>query len=131
MKYYVDDELCCIVHKAKDWNHGLDFITPDEEFIQVGTWWYEAGKELDRHYHNRVSREANLTQETVIVLQGSLEVALYDLKNILTKTFELKEGDFAVFLRGGHGYTVREDNTRIIEVKNGPFLGVNIDKTRF
>ena len=40
-------------------------------------------------------------------------------------------GDFAVLLAGGHGYEIQEDDTRIIETKNGPFLGVDLDKTGF
>ena len=45
--------------------------------------------------------------------------------------FTLLEGDLAVFVSGGHGYHILEDNTKIIETKNGPFTGVENDKVRF
>ena len=31
---------------------GLDFLTNDESFIQVGTWNYKKDKILDAHFHN-------------------------------------------------------------------------------
>ena len=44
---------------------------------------------------------------------------------------ELNEGDLAVFVYGGHGYEILEDDTKIIETKNGPFTGVENDKVKF
>ena len=43
----------------------------------------------------------------------------------------LNEGDLAIFAYGGHGYVILEDNTQIIETKNGPFVDVATDKTKF
>ena len=45
--------------------------------------------------------------------------------------YELNEGDLAVFVYGGHGYEILEDDTKIIETKNGPFTGVENDKVKF
>jgi len=33
-----------------------------------------------------------------------------------------------VILRGYHGYEILEDDTRVLEVKNGPFTSVEADK---
>ena len=30
-----------------------------------------------------------------------------------------------------HGYTISEDDTTVLEIKNGPFLGADVDKTKF
>jgi hypothetical protein len=35
-----------------------------------------------------------------------------------------------VLLAGGHGYEILEDNTKILEVKNGPYLGASEDRKR-
>ena len=48
-----------------------------------------------------------------------------------TESFEVEKGDIAVFTNGGHGYKILADNTKILETKNGPFYGVQKDKTRF
>ena len=41
------------------------------------------------------------------------------------------KGDTAVFAYGGHGYEILEDDTQIIEAKNGPFTDVATDKVKF
>jgi hypothetical protein len=33
-------------------------------------------------------------------------------------------------LRGGHGYEILEDGTQVLEVKNGPYLGPDVDRRR-
>ena len=133
MKRYIDDtgKLISLLVEPEDWKTGLDFITEDHEFIQVGTWWYEKGKKLDRHYHNFVERSSNLTQECVVLVTGKMLVKLYDSSQQYLTQFTMTTGDFAIFFRNGHEYEILSDDTKIIEVKNGPFLGVNIDKTRF
>ncbi len=128
MKYKAKDgSILCIVHKENDWNKGLDFLSDDEDFIQVGTWWYDNGKELDKHFHNEFER----TQECVYVVSGKMKVDLYDFDSSYLESFEVEKGDIAIFTKGGHGYKILEDNTKILETKNGPFHGVTKDKTRF
>ena len=127
----VNGQLLCILIKPDDWSKGLQFITSDEQYLQVGTWWYDAGRVLDRHYHNIVERSSDLTQECVIIMHGTLLVKIYDTDQNFLTDFTMKQGDFAIFLGGGHEYTILENDTKIIETKNGPFIGVNLDKTRF
>ena len=47
----VGDKISCIVYRDSDWKKGLNFITPNEMFIQAGSWWYDEGKELQKHVH--------------------------------------------------------------------------------
>ena len=121
----------CLVWQKTDWKGGLQFLTEDHQFLQVGTWWYERGKTLDRHHHNIIERKSNLTQECVIIISGRMKVDIYDKKNSFVESFELFAGDLAIFEAGGHGYEILEDDTKIIETKNGPFMGIDLDKTRF
>ena len=127
----VGGKISCIVYRDSDWKKGLNFITPDEMFIQAGSWWYDEGKELQRHVHNDFDRTATRTQESVYVRRGSMRVDLYTEEFEKFKDFVLYEGDLAVFAYGGHGYVILEDNTQIIETKNGPFIDVDTDKTKF
>ena len=60
-----------------------------------------------------------------------MKVLLYDENKIFLEDFVLLKGDLAVFAYGGHGYEILENNTQIIEAKNGPFIDVNTDKTKF
>ena len=120
-----------IIYRDEDWVEGLNFITPESMFMQVGSWWYKKGKILYKHIHNEFDRVANRTQECVYVRKGSMKVTLYSEEFEEFDTFILYTGDLAIFANGGHGYEILEDNTQIIESKNGPFTGVEKDKIKF
>ena len=107
------------------------FITPDSLFVQVGSWWYNKDKKLDAHIHKDFDRTASRTMEMTYIKNGSMKVDLYDENQISFDSFILKKGDLAVFAYGGHGYTILEDDTKIIEAKNGPFIDVETDKNKF
>ena len=109
----------------------MNFITPDDLFIQAGSWWYDKGKILDSHTHQEFERTASRTQETVYVKRGKMKVKLFDEQHNFLEDYILNQGDLAVFAYGGHGYEILEDNTQIIETKNGPFTGVEKDKIKF
>lgn len=126
-----EGKIISIIYRDEDWVRGLNFITPGDMFVQVGSWWYEKGKVLDKHIHKEFDRVATRTQECVYVRKGSMKVTLYTEALVEMEQFVLNAGDLAVFAYGGHGYEILEDNTQIIESKNGPFIDVDTDKSRF
>ena len=130
-KYIHNNVIHSIVYRDEDWIKGLNFITPDDLYIQAGSWWYDKGKILDTHKHNEYERKSYRTQETVYVKKGKLRVTLYSEKNEFIDEYLLYEGDLAIFAYGGNGYEILEDDTKIIETKNGPFAGVEKDKLKF
>lgn len=126
-----EGKIISIIYRDEDWVRGLHFITPGDMFVQVGSWWYEKGKVLDKHIHKEFDRVATRTQECVYVRKGSMKVTLYTESLVEMEQFVLNAGDLAVFAYGGHGYEILEDDTQIIESKNGPFIDVDTDKSRF
>jgi len=126
-----EGKIISIIYRDSDWVKGLNFITPDELFIQVGSWWYDKGKKLDSHIHKEFKRVASRTHESVYVRRGSMRVTVFSEKQLFLQEYVLFEGDLAVFAYGGHGYEILDDNTQIIESKNGPFVDVETDKTKF
>ncbi len=124
-------QIISIIYRDEDWVEGLNFITPNDLFVQVGSWWYNKGKILEKHVHNEFDRVVGRTQECVYVRRGSMRVTVYTEKLEILETFDLNEGDLAVFAYGGHGYEILENNTQIIESKNGPFVDVKTDKRKF
>ena len=126
-----NNRVLAIAHSEKDWQKGLDFLTPADLYVQVGTWWYDKGTTLDAHRHNDYERVSTRTHETVYVKQGKLRVLLYDEDDNYLTDFVLNHGDLVVLAYGGHGYQVLEDDTQVIESKNGPFTDVDRGKTRF
>jgi len=125
------NRIISIIYREQDWTKGLNFITPDDFYVQVGTWWYEKGKKLDSHIHKEYERKSMRTQESIYVKKGSVEVTLYSEEEELLQKYKLYEGDLAVFGYGGHGYEILDNDTQIIESKNGPFVSVEKDKKKF
>ena len=72
-----EDKIISIVYRENDWVKGLNFITPNDMFVQVGSWWYDKGKILDKHVHKDFDRSAMRTQECVYIKKGSMRVTLY------------------------------------------------------
>lgn len=125
-----DKEVLARYIPAGSWKDGLSFFSKDDEFIQVGSWKYGKGKELLAHIHNEVERKINRTQEVIYVVKGKIEASIYDLEGNLMKKIEVSTGDFLILLNSGHGYKILEDDTQILEIKNGPYLGPEIDRKR-
>lgn len=110
---------------------GLNFFSNDNEYIQVGSWNYNNGKELLKHIHNEVTREVRRTQEVLYIIRGKIEAGIYDLEKSLIETIIVNEGDILILLESGHGYKILEEGTKVLEIKNGPYLGAEIDRRRF
>ncbi len=122
------NEVVAIFHKLSEWKEGLDFLTNDSAYIQAGTWNYNKDKVLKAHRHKNNPRMVSQTQETFILLSGKLRVDLYDENNNIFFQEELSAGDIGIILNIGHGYYILEDNTKVLEVKPGPFTSVEQDK---
>ena len=125
-----DDLIYARLIRSNEWDEGLSFFSKDEEFVQVGTWVYPEGKELAAHVHNKLPREISHTQEVLLIKKGKVEASIFDKNNIIFNKLELNEGDILILLNGGHGYKILEDNTQVLEMKNGPYLGAEVDRKR-
>ena len=126
-----NNKIIAIIYRNNDWIDGLNFFTPNDMFMQVSSWQYDKGKRLADHIHKNYNRTVSRTQEMTYVKKGKMKVFLYDEEKQPIEELILNEGDLAVFGYGGHGYEILEDNTQIIETKNGPFIGVENDKEKF
>ena len=132
MKEFVyKEKVIARLIESGDWKEGLAFYSNDAEFIQVGTWFYDKGKQIQNHVHNKFPRTADMTCEAIYMVSGRMRVNLYTLDKHFVEAFEAKEGEIVVLLEVGHGFEILEDNTKVLEIKNGPFMGVDKDKEKF
>ena len=121
--------LYAVILRKDDWKEGLNFFTPRDMFLQVGTFWYQKGQTCKAHRHILNERENYLTQECNIVLSGSLRATIWaDGENQKIYETILWSGDLIAVFAGGHGYEILEPDTRVVECKNGPFVSVEKDK---
>lgn len=123
-------KILAIIVRDEDWTEGLNFISSENDFMQVGFWNYMQGKDLLPHMHLECQREVLKTQEVIFVKSGAVRLDLFKEDGAFLKSFDLKNGDTAVLLNGGHGYKILQDNTKVLEVKNGPYVGPDKDRKR-
>lgn len=122
--------VLAIIARSEDWQEGLNFISSEQDSQQVAFWGYEKDKKLQAHIHLVEPRQVLRTQEVIFVKKGSVRADIYSEKEQFLKSIVLKDGDTAVFLSGGHGYEILENNTQVLEIKNGPYLGQEKDRKR-
>jgi len=103
-------------------------ISPEEEYLQVSARKIKKGTKVKAHKHIEVDRVSDITQESWIVLNGSIKGTFYDLDGSFLSELILHEGDVVVLFRGGHSLEVLEENTIFYEFKTGPYLGLENDK---
>lgn len=114
-----------------DIKEGLNFFSSYGEFIQVGVWGsYKKGKDLKAHVHNIVERTISRTCETLYIISGGIDATIYTLDDKVVETIPVKQGEILILLECGHGYKITEEGTSVLEVKNGPYFGEEIDRHR-
>ena len=108
---------------------GVHFFTENNLSQQLAYMNHPAGKIIEPHVHNLVTREVHYTQEILFIKEGKLRVDFYTDEQVYLKSRILKKGDVILLITGGHGFEVIED-LEMFEVKQGPYVGEQ-DKTRF
>jgi hypothetical protein len=121
--------LLAIVIRSDAHPDGVRFYTTDDSSLQVGLLGHRSGAVAPPHIHHPARRVITDTLEVLHLRSGRMEVPLYDMQRQLVTTVEMCAGDTILLIAGGHGIRVLED-ALILEVKQGPYLGVD-DKEKF
>jgi oxalate decarboxylase/phosphoglucose isomerase-like protein (cupin superfamily) len=108
---------------------GISFYSPTEFPQQIGLMSRRKGHVVERHFHNIAQRTIDVTQEVLLIRNGSCIVSLYDDQGEILATIKLSEGDVILLAHGGHGIEMLED-TEILEIKQGPYSAQD-DKRHF
>jgi len=125
----VGDQLLAVIVSRNFHQPGIHFFTPNDLSQQLAYMRHPAGKVIDPHIHNPVSRSVQYTQEVLFIKRGRLRVDFYDNDRNYIGSRILEGGDVILLATGGHGFEVLEE-IEMIEVKQGPYAG-DQDKTRF
>ena len=124
-----NDETLAVIIRNSYCKDGISFCTQDNFSQQLAYMKHPAGKIIEPHVHNSVKREIYLTKEVLFMKKGKLRVDFYNDNRDYIESIILQAGDTILLASGGHGFEVLEE-TEMIEVKQGPYLG-EMDKTRF
>ena len=87
----------------------------------------EKNKTLDAHFHNWFKREAYRTNEFIYVVKGKVKTNLFTEEGDFIDSFIIKNEGMILY-EMAHEYKILK-NSIVIESKNGPFFGVEKDKT--
>lgn len=104
------------------------FFSPAESSFQFGLLAHKAGYAEPPHLHKSTVRVINDLQQMFVVQRGVVAVQLYSDEGDLLREIELHSGDAVVLIHGVHAIRVIED-MQCISVKQGPFLGDELDKS--
>ena len=111
-----------IKQKRKFTKKGVDFITDDENLIQLGFLNHNKNHKIKPHIHLKKTRIINYCTEVLLIEKGKVKVTFYDQsKNNIKKDKILNRGDIIILFQGGHGFEILK-KTQIVEIKQGPYI---------
>ncbi len=120
-------EIIAIVVRSNYNPEGVNFVTSKDSPLQLGIFCHKKNSEIKPHIHKEVEKVIKKTLEVLHIEYGRVSVDLYSSDGKKIKTITLNGGDNIMFVSGGHGIKILEDS-KIIEIKQGPYYGVEVDK---
>lgn len=118
--------MAVVVRKGFD-KGGINFISMESFPLQVGINFYKKGDYIKPHLHPKRKIVINDVHEFIRVEEGKMKASLYEENGKIFKSMELYEGDMILLIEGGHSFEIME-NTKLSEVKQGPYMGKEVDK---
>lgn len=128
-KIYHNRQLLSVIIRDNYHAEGITFITPDDFPHQLGYMNRERDYVIVPHIHNRVPRNVDFTQETLIIKSGVVRVDFYTQEQEYLESRIVYKGDIILLAAGGHGFKMIQP-AEIVEIKQGPYAGA-MDKVRF
>jgi len=120
--YYNNEPLALYV-EARDFEGDFGFFTRDGDNLQISRWNHNYGYVCKRHIHYEIPRTINRVHEVLYIIKGKVKATIYNLDERAVEELVLHEGDLLYCMNCGHGYVILGKETRVLEVKNGPFFG--------
>ena len=124
-----EDNILALFIYGEDISKGKNFITENESQFQLASFLLNKDEVIERHFHPNQDRNIKNTSEVLVLLDGSIEVTIYDGNLELVTTQIINSGDTVALISGGHGLKLLKES-KFIEVKQGPY-DEKTDKVRF
>jgi hypothetical protein len=98
------------------------FITTPKEPLQCGIGVFKKGSAVEPHRHVGDPAVISEFQEFIMIRRGQAVAKVYSPEGEMIRQITMQVGDSLLLLRGGHSFNFEED-TELLEVKQGPYLG--------
>lgn len=125
-----EELIAIVVRRGAQSENKYNFLTDDREPFQLGMSFYSPGERIRSHAHLPRTIRVSRVQEFIVLSHGRARLDLYSETRARIAQTLLEAGDVVLLLGGGHGFEILED-TRIVEVKQGPYEGAKNDKEVF
>lgn len=110
---------------------GRTDFTESRDLLQVASLLFNKNHEIGRHKHLPLFRETVGTNEIWLVIKGKFEVSIYDIDETFLERFVISKKNLIIFHAGGHSLRSLQTKSELLEIKNGPYFGVEADKIIF
>jgi hypothetical protein len=121
--------LLLVINRKSDIKSQRTDLCPEDQYMQISTKKLAKNTSFKPHKHNKFDRTVHITQEAWLFLSGKVKAKFWDIDDKFIYDTILKAGDCAAVFHAGHSFEVLEDDTILYEFKNGPYYGVEKDKT--
>lgn len=101
---------------------GTHFLTKENLPLQVGILDHHNKKNVGMHRHKKLPKPVYEVHEVLYVESGKAHVSLADTKWNPIGTVDITKGDMLLLCGAAHEI-IMEKETRIIEIKQGPYYG--------
>lgn len=120
---YLDKKLIAIVFRKNIKVGNVKFLTPENNNFQIGIHSRPKSLKLPPHIH-KIDKNIKIdsVQEMLYLVSGKIRVNLYSRTGGVFSKKILTPGDSILLISEGHGVDFLEDS-RIFEVKQGPYMG--------
>jgi len=117
-----------VPHKVLSLLDKTTIFTPWEWVIQVGYNIHHRGDVVEPHYHVRSkSTGDDVAVEVLHVLSGKIKVTLFHPRSGKQVTSLILEKSDLIIMKCGHKVEYLEDSL-LLQIKEGPYPGVELDK---
>lgn len=99
---------------------GHQFLTQPSNPLQLGVLDFPAHHQIPPHRHIAIEKTVKHSTEVIHLQFGLLKLCLFSNQGEKFYETHLEAGDAAVLINGGHSFEFLQ-NTRLIEVKQGPY----------
>ncbi|MCA9370870.1 MAG: hypothetical protein KC680_02840 [Candidatus Peregrinibacteria bacterium] len=117
-----------IFRADEDLEDAVHFFTEDADPLQVGIFERAEGYDVVPHKHNPRELSLEYPGEFLWIQSGEVQVTIFDDDWTTIDTLIVNGGECLVIMKGGHEMKMLKP-TRLLEVKQGPYIGRENDKT--